>query len=509
MQTPIAEFVQEYAEKRISRFHMPGHKGRAFLGCEGLDITEIAGADALYEAEGIIAESEKNASSLFGTKRTVFSTEGSSQCIRAMLYLAAAYQKAKQHEKKEPSASVPTDKKSEAVRAEDVRFDEEKEQAVRPYVIAARNVHKAFLYAAALVDFDVVWLYPKESNSICSCQISVKEAEAELQRQLAVRSGQKPAAIYVTSPDYLGGQLELAAFSKLCHRYDILLAVDNAHGAYLHFLEQPTHPMDLGADICCDSAHKTLPALTGGAYLQIGKNAPDFLAEHAKQAMALFGSTSPSYLILQSLDLCNAYLAKDYPGKLQKTMYELKVLRNRLQKMGWQVLKTDPLKLTLHLENCGIGGTKLAAELRSRGIECEYADADYLVLMATPENGEKDFKRLAVCMEELAEKLYTGASLNPKMQENPNFSEKESTRFNAGRQPLKCFRRLSIRNALFAEQEIISVKEALGRICGAPTVGCPPAIPIVVSGEEINEAAIALFLQYGITAVAVVKENVG
>ena len=88
MKTPIVDFVRRYQESGMVRFHMPGHKGAGFLGCEGFDITEVSGADELYEARGIIAESEENAASLFGAGRTFYSTEGSSQCIRAMLRLA-------------------------------------------------------------------------------------------------------------------------------------------------------------------------------------------------------------------------------------------------------------------------------------------------------------------------------------------------------------------------------------------------------------------------------------
>lgn len=88
MTTPIVDFVQNYAKSGTSRLHMPGHKGQALLGFEGLDITEIRGADELYEADGIIAQSEANATRLFGTAHTYYSTEGSSQCIRAMLCLA-------------------------------------------------------------------------------------------------------------------------------------------------------------------------------------------------------------------------------------------------------------------------------------------------------------------------------------------------------------------------------------------------------------------------------------
>lgn len=81
----------------------------------------------------------------------------------------------------------------------------------------------------------------------------------------------KPAAVYITSPDYLGNLADIGGMSDVCRKYGVLLIVDNAHGAYLHFLPKPEHPLDLGAEMCCDSAHKTLPVLTGGAYLHISQ----------------------------------------------------------------------------------------------------------------------------------------------------------------------------------------------------------------------------------------------
>lgn len=462
MRTPIADFVKEYANKSGCRFHMPGHKGRAFLGCEAFDITEIAGADALYEAEGIIAESEKNATELFETERTLFSTEGSSQCIRAMLQLAVGYER-------EKCAS---------------RFG----ATTRPYVITARNVHKAFLYAAALVDFDVVWLYPKEMHSLCSCQILEEQLEKELCRQIELHHGMVPAAVYVTSPDYLGGQLNIAALAGVCHRHDTILAVDNAHGAYLHFLKKPQHPMDLGADICCDSAHKTLPVLTGGAYLHISKNTPAYFAEHAKQAMVLFGSTSPSYLTLASLDLCNAYLADGYKRRLAETVQKLDEIRKKLREIGWHVEETDSLKLTIKV-NGGLTGTALAKMLRTAQIECEYADEEYLVLMVTPENEAEDFERLMLAMKDARKDTFFAN----KMEQTKQLQLK----------PVKCEQNCTIREAIFAGQKLVKVSDALGRVCGAPTVGCPPAIPIVVPGEVINEEAIQLFTYYGVEKVAV------
>lgn len=110
MNTPICDFINIYEKKDTARLHMPGHKGVSFLGCEKRDITEICGADELYAAEGVIAESEKNAETLFGFGKTLYGTEGSSQCIRIMLFLA--------------------------LQARENR---------RPVVLAARNAHKAFV----------------------------------------------------------------------------------------------------------------------------------------------------------------------------------------------------------------------------------------------------------------------------------------------------------------------------------------------------------------------------
>lgn len=455
MKTPISDFVTEYAASDAVRFHMPGHKGQPVLGCEALDITEISGADALYEASGIIAESEANASKLFGTGRTLYSTEGSSQCVRAMLELARRWWIQKSG----------------------------KGNASRPVVVAARNAHKAFLYAAILLDFDVVWLWPEEENaSLCSCVVTPMTLEQVLSEQ-----GNKVAAVYLTSPNYLGGMADISELAKVCHQHNTLLLVDNAHGAYLHFLENSLHPMDLGADMCCDSAHKTMPVLTGGAYLHISRNAPEKLAEWSKGAMELFGSTSPSYLILQSLDLCNRYLSEGYREQLMETCEGLEACRCRLKKNGWQVEKTDPLRLTMKAP-CWLNGVKLTEQLRNNRIECEYADEDYLVLMVTPDNKVTDFEHL---INVLGENKLNHNIIN-KTKNIPLARDAE--------------RVMSTRNAYFSDGEALPAAQALGRICRMPTAACPPAIPIVVPGERIDERAIQSFLYYGITQVEVVKQ---
>lgn len=466
MRTPIADFVKQYKESGTSRLHMPGHKGCTLLGCEDYDITEITGADSLYEADGIIAESERNATDLFGTGRTVFSTEGSSQCIRAMLYLAI----------------------------------NNRESTGRPYVIAGRNAHKAFLYVAAVLDFDIVWLWPKEMHSLCSCLISEEQLEQKLSEEIQKR-GEVPVAVYLTSPDYLGGRLAIKEMAEVCHRYDTILAVDNAHGAYLRFLQESQHPIDLGADICCDSAHKTLPVLTGGAYLHISENAPEYFREYAKSAMALFGSTSPSYLTLMSLDLCNAYLSGDYRERLKHTVERLKNIRRDMRVNGWQVEETDPLKLTIKAP-VGMTGKDLAQKLRLARIECEYADEEYLVLMATPENKAEDYERLMNTLGICKETCGTESTVTKSELAQQELLDGARIKMH----PASCRQQLSVREAMFAKQETIATGDSLGRICGAPTVACPPAIPIVVSGEVIDENAIVLFAHYGIDTVSVVLE---
>ena len=458
MRTPIADFIKKYAESETVRFHMPGHKGRGSFGFEKYDITEVKGADSLYEAEGIIAESEENASRLFGSGKTLYSTEGSSQCIRAMLHLAA-----QEWARKNGTAAV-----------------EEK-----PLFIAARNVHKAFIYGAALEDADVKWLYDEgDEPSLCACRVIPETVEEILAAEL-----RPVAAVYITCPDFLGNMNDVKKIADICHRYGTLLLVDNAHGAYLHFLEKPVHPLDLGADMCCDSAHKTLPVITGGAYLHIGKDAPGSLGADARQAMALFGSTSPSYLIMGSLDECNRYLNEKAREEFPACAARLASLSEKLEKNGWDVKRdTDPLRLTLRADGEETG-ILTAEKLRAGGVECEYADPEYVVLMVSPFNSEEDLARAA---EILGVKEKNGQAVKP----GPVHTEE-----------LRLEQKISIRKAVFAPSEMIDADKSAGRVCAAPAVSCPPAVPIAVSGEIIDEKAVAVLKHYGIEKISCVCQK--
>jgi arginine decarboxylase len=448
MDTPIVDFVKRYSTSGKVRFHMPGHKGIAYLGCEPLDITEISGADSLYEADGIIAESESNATKLFGFGHTFYSTEGSSQCIKAMLYLAL-------------QQAICSNNKSRLI-------------------LAARNVHKAFIHAAALLDLEVEWIYPEtQSNSLCSCKIEPENVDRMLDTMTV-----KPFAVYLTAPDYLGYSPDIAKISKVCASHGVLLLVDNAHGAYLKFLPESRHPVDLGAFMSTDSAHKTLPVLTGGAYLQLSCDVPEKIAANAKNALMMFGSTSPSYLILQSLDLCCRYISEGYREKLAELISLVNTAKEKLNLAGWNVLPSDPLKITIGTECMGYTGKQVGEYLGSQEIECEFADLSAVVIMVTPENTEIELDRLVQALTKL-----------PRIERSV---EKSDIIIPRG------LKAVSIREAFFSPHESVLVTEAEGRICASATVSCPPAIPIAVSGEIISKESISLFQAYGIDFIDVI-----
>lgn len=441
MNTPICDFAARYAALKPLRLHMPGHKGQLKLGAEALDLTEIPGADSLYEAGGIIAESEKNASILFGCP-TFYSTEGSSLALRAMLHLACL---------------------------------QAKEQGRRPVLLAGRNAHKVFLSAAALLDFEVRWL--SGGDRYLTCLPGAEDLEDALEDGAVT-------AVYLTSPDYLGNRADLSALANVCHRHGALLLVDNAHGAYLKFCTPSLHPMDLGADLCCDSAHKTLPVLTGGAYLHVSQ-AQKSLIDQAKPALALFGSTSPSYLILQSLDNANALCAEGFAEALAEAAKEIDGLKKNLSARGFALTGDEPLKLTLCPKSYGYTGTEVAEFLQERNIFCEFADPDHVVFLFSPEQAEEACEILLRILSELPKKPEI-ALLPPKIGAHEGV--------------------LTPRQGALAPSEWVSAPESVGRILASASVGCPPAVPVVACGERITPSDLDVFRYYGITRLSVVKE---
>ena len=488
MNTPICDFVRDYAASDMIRMHMPGHKGRAeddsLSKIAQYDITEIAGADELFHPTSIIAESEKNASEIFGCD-TYYSTEGSSLCIRAMLHLCMM-NRAENRSENASSQQEPNPQ------------DPSANQAQKPWVLAARNVHESFVSACALLDIDAEWI-ESPNITLLSVDIDADDVAKALARGIASHNS-APCCVYVTSPDYAGHIQPIKAIADVCHENGVPLVVDNAHGAYLKFLEPSIHPMDLGADMCCDSAHKTLPVLTGGAYLHVRSGAENtaaktataqsaaagaFEAEQVKSSMKLFASTSPSWLILQSLDRANLWLSEGGKKLFKKTEEKVRKLRDSLSESGLCCYGEDTMKITILTRDHGYTGTEFASILREKKIEVEFADPDMIVLMITPKNTEYELEMIRKVLLSIPKKK----ALPKKTGQSDAFPQKKMT----------------IRTASLCTWENIPLEKVRGRIAAMGSFSCPPAVPIVMPGEVIGMAEIELLKYYGYTSCKVVR----
>lgn len=429
----LSNYLKNYAESGTLRAHMPGHKGCApEMLPENLyswDITEITGADSLFEAEGILRQSEERTAAVWGSPACCWSAGGSTLCIQAMLARMKAQGRV---------------------------------------VVAARTVHRAFLNACILLGLEVQWVFPR-SGGIVSGEYALEDFADALDAL-----GSRAACIYVTSPDYLGNMQDIAGLAAICHARNARLLVDNAHGAHLSFLPENRHPMALGADYCCDSAHKLLPALTGAAILH--SRHPEEI-RLLKSDMQLFGSTSPSYLIMQSLESCTAYMEERGHAAVAVCAERADALRRQF--LGkFRFIGEEPLHLTIAANAHALG-----AQLRRLGVECEYADASHLVLLLSPVMTAEEFAQLADALERCTpEKPCPVPTLPAPMR-----------------------KACDMRTAALSDWELVKLSEARGRVCAPVQVPCPPAVPIAVSGEELSGEWLALMGEYGLKEIAVMR----
>ena len=435
-------FAAEYADSGISRFHMPGHKGVKLHGLEPYDLTEIRGADELFEPEGIIARGEQLTARAYGSRRSFWSAEGSSLSIKTSVCII-------------------------------------RQLLGRPVrIAAARNCHRAFISACALFDIDPLWLAPSESSELCACPVTAQQVSELLDREPV-------DAVYITSPDYYGNLADIAGIADVCRSRGVLLICDNAHGAYLRFAGKGLHPLDLGADIVCDSAHKTLPAYTGGAYLHIAKSAPEGLDELVKPAMALLGSTSPSYLIMGSLDICADLLNGELPEMIRARCERIAEIKALMNKRSIPDLSEEPMKITLAAEWIGYDGRELADIMRGYKMECEYSDPAAVVLMISPYNSEEDLLRLEKFLTELELHAPLNRSI-PKIK---------------GVLPERV---MSIREAMLSPAVRVPVENSDGRVSARGAMSCQPSVAAVMPGERINAEIIKILQRYGISHTDVI-----
>jgi arginine decarboxylase len=424
---PLYDALRAHTMLGRSSFHTPGHKGNPEALPEtlfSLDLTELPDTDSLFDADGPIREAEELTARIFGTARTCFSAGGCTLCIQAMLRLAA------------PRGGR---------------------------ILCSRAVHRAAVNAMALLGIEPVWAMPD------------RVAEA-------LREAPNVCAVYVTSPNYYGQLLDIPAISAACRERGVPLLVDNAHGTHLMFTNPKLHPLLLGADLTADSPHKTLNVLTGGAWLHIGN--PSY-ADAAKSAMALFGSTSPGYPVMASLDLCREWLElhTDAFATLQRRVAEIRAFA-QTRGITLPTGQLDPTRITLNTASIGLPGTKAADLFRKSGVEPEYADSAFVVLIATPFSTARDFRRLkkAIGLLPVSRPLPVPEVLPPLP-------------------PVET----GLREAVLAESETVPLSSAVGRIAAEAACPCPPGVPAVMPGERVTKEAAEFLQRYGFFMLKVLK----
>ncbi len=446
---PLYCAVQNYAQANYLRFHTPGHSGHSSaLGgilehILSLDVTELPETDSLFEASGVIRLAEEKAAKAFGSLHTLFSAGGATLCIQTMLRLVSAQGKRK--------------------------------------ILCARGVHRSVIYTMALLNLEPIWIWPTpSSHSALLGPISSQSVYQTLTKHTDA------AAVFLTSPDYYGTLSDISAIHSVCQKFSVPLLVDCAHGTHLHYLnEGKKHPLAQGADLVCDSAHKTLPVLTGGAFLQIGT--PAFSLEEAKAAMSIFGSSSPSYLILLSLDLARAW------GE-QEGVSAFSVLQQRVHKLFVQ-LKTsslappsgsrDPIRITLDVGKIGLHGDEAASFLHEQGISIEMADQRYLVLLPSVFHSDADFEQLRNAL------LHLPIHSPLPFAHCAQFEHPE--------------RVLLPGEALRLPHIKMMSEDAANHIAADSSSPCPPGIPLLCPGERITPSIIKALQSYGITQINVLK----
>lgn len=427
MSAPLYEALVRHRRLGRSSFHTPGHKNSpAALPPDlySLDFTELPDTDSLFEASGPIREAEQRAAAFFGTARTCFSAGGCTLCIQAMLRLA------------EPNGGR---------------------------ILCSRVIHRSAVNAMALLGLTPVWAMPQDFPAAVEKYPDVK-------------------AVYVTSPNYYGQIMDIAAISAACRKCGIPLLVDSAHGAQLMFTQPKLHPLIFGASMTADSAHKTLGVLTGGAWLDIGDAR---YAEGAKEAMALFGSTSPAYPVMASLDWARNWL-EHHPAAFLPVQQQVADLRRFARERGiaFPAGQCDPTRLTLRTSSVGLTGTRAAEIFRETGVEPEFADGSYLVLIATPFNTEEDFRRVRCAIE----KFPTGKPL-PDGPELPPIPPAE----------------VGLREAVLAPAETVELASSVGRVAAEAACPCPPGVPVTMPGERITKEAAEFLRGYGFLNIKVLK----
>ncbi len=427
----LKETLENYKKLGIYPFHMPGHK-RRLTGPYLYDMTEVEGVDDLHDAKGPIEEDQKRLAKLYRADKSFMLVGGSTVGNLAAIY--------------------------GCLNEEDV-------------ILIQRNSHKSVYNGATLRHLKVGYIYPK-------CEDGIYKAVTLQEIKEAVNCEGVPKAIVITSPTYEGFLSPIDEIADYCHKEGIILLVDAAHGAHLGFHERLNGQPSGIADVTIMSLHKTLPALTQTAALHVKGNRVS--VEKIKEAIDIFETSSPSYVLMESISTCLDILEK--PGDLfveyvdnLKDFYsisgQLKHLKiitvsNKEQK--------DPGKLIISTKNTNITGVQLARTLREKyKIETELSSFSYLLAMTSIMDSREGFERLKKALLEIDENLSAGNINVPDITFKP-------------------IKKMEGYEAKSQNEIDIKLADAEGKTSAAMVCLYPPGAPVIVPGEMITIGALKI-----------------
>lgn len=427
-------------------FHMPGHKRNGefdYLFGSEIDVTEIEGTDNLHDAHGILKESMEYAAKVFNVKETRFLVNGSTCGIFASLRTLS--------------------------KCNDV-------------VLVARNCHKSVLNAIEILGLDVEYVLPTCFENGFYGSVLPENIEERLEETNA-------KVVVITSPTYEGIISDVSEIAKICHAHGATLIVDEAHGAHLGFADFKESARTLGADLVVESLHKTMPSLTQTALLHVCSDRVD--TKRLDESLAMFETSSPSYVLMSSIDGCVRYIASHpkMPANRGRNLDGLRAEFANLKKVKLfdesllqgneknKVFALDKSKLVFLLTDTDVSGVEFGDVLRDKyGIELEMSSKDYAIAMTGAGDTADMYAALQIAVKEIDDKVSAGM----KKQSEANTAILNEL-------PKKAFNLCEI-DGLCAE--FANLNAAIGRVSAESVWAYPPGAPVIVKGEIVDKKAV-------------------
>ncbi len=453
--TPLFDALVALAEARKVSFHTPGHKSgkgistrfRKFVGSKifTIDLTTLDEVDCLQKPVGVIKEAQELAAEAHGADRSFFLVNGTTVGNHAMVLST-------------------------------VRPGEE--------VLVARNAHKSIL-AGIILSGAVPRFFLPAFDPELGIAVNVTAPTV----QAALDAYPKARVMSLTSPNYYGIAADMPSLIGAAHSRGKILLVDEAHGPHLHFHPAlPPSAVDGGADLVVQSTHKIVGGMTQASMLHVKGQAVD--GNRVAGVLQLLQSTSPSYILMASLDLARMQMATEGRKLLGKAIELAEEARARINRIPglrclspqevkeWGDATLDVTKLTISVKALGLTGYAVSALLNSEfDIQVEMADLFNILVIVSIGDRRDDLDRLVRGLEVLAERRQGARALSSRdIAPLPPLQEAR----------LAC----TPREAYFGPFAFVPLVQAAGRVCSDIITIYPPGIPILVPGEEISPAAV-------------------